>query len=325
MAIGSEPVEVGVAFMKDAVFSFELVELEKGIHFLPCGIPPFNSSKNRYFGQERHQIKESAKKASLNPGILEIYGYISTEMHSSIQRIGLLACSVFEKEIALHAAGATHIVQTRFLEIGLHDHPDTLRATLQAVIDEWDARNDIDAVALAYGLCGCGTAGLRPGRHKLVIPRAHDCITIFMGSKEVFAEKQRRCPTCYYYSPGWNRSRRVPGPDRIEAQRAELSKQFDPDDVEFLLETEREQWALHDTAVFLDLGTDDAAAEADYARRCADSLGWRFEHLHGDPALLRDLLWGRWDAERFQVIAPGERLGHSADAAILRAEAAGEG
>ena len=45
-----------------------------------------------------------------------------------------------------------------------------------------DARTDIEAIVLAYGLCGRGTAGLRPLRHKLVIPRAHDCITVFMGN-----------------------------------------------------------------------------------------------------------------------------------------------
>lgn len=243
-------------------------------------------------------------------------------MEMPLPRIGLLACSVFEREIALHAEGAAHIAEVRFFEIGLHDRPDNLRSQLQAALDALEARTDIEAVALAYGLCGCGTAGLQPRRHKLIIPRAHDCITVFLGSKERYAEQQRRCPTCYYYSPGWNRGRRVPGPEKLDAMRADLSKQFDPDDVEFFIESERELWAMYDTAAYLDLGTDDAEAEADYARRCAEWLGWRFERLRGDPALLRDLLWGRWDAERFQVVEPGARLSHSVDAAIMRSETA---
>lgn len=235
-------------------------------------------------------------------------------------RFALLACSVFEREIALHAANAGHIMETRFFEMGLHDQPDRLRAILQQQLEEVDTRNDIKAIVLAYGLCGRGTAGLHPLRHKLVIPRAHDCITVFMGSKEAYAEHQRRCPTCYYYTPGWNRERRVPGPDKLAATKAELAKKFDADDVEFLLETEREQWAQHNTVTYLDLGTDDAESEADYARRCADWLGWKFERQHGDAKLLRDLLWGNWDADRFQIIQPGEQLAHSADEKILRAE-----
>jgi len=245
-----------------------------------------------------------------------------TNMSSLIPGIALLACRVFESEIALHAAGASHIMETRFFDVGLHDRPDKLRETLQAALDDLDSREDIEAIVLAYGLCGCGTAGLQPRRHKLVIPRAHDCIAVFMGSKEAYAEQQRSCPSCYYYTPGWNRERRVPGPERLEALRAELSKQFDEDNVDFLLETEREQWASHDTAFFIDLGTDDAGAEAEYARRCADWLGWRFEWMRGDPLLLRDLLWKNWDANRFQIIEPGSRLGHSPDAAIMRAEPA---
>jgi hypothetical protein len=204
--------------------------------------------------------------------------------------------------------------------MGLHDRPDQLRATLQENLDAVEARTDIEAVVLVYGLCGRGTAGLRPLRHKLVIPRAHDCITVFMGSKEAYAEHQRHCPTCYYYTPGWNRGRRVPGPEKLEVMKAELLKKFDSDDVEFLIETEREQWALHNTATYLELGTADAKAEAEYARKCADWLGWKFEHLRGDPTLLHDLLWGNWDAERFQIIEPGMQLGHAPDETIIRAE-----
>ena len=234
-------------------------------------------------------------------------------------RIALLACSVFEREIALLTRDARHIAETRWFEMGLHDNPDRLRTTLQAELHSIENRDDIEAVVLAYGLCGRGTAGLQPRRHKLVITRAHDCITLFLGSKEKYAEHQRRCPTCYYYTPGWNRGGRVPGPEKLAVMKNELAKRFDADDVEFLVETEREQWAQHDTATYLNLGTDDAETEAAYARRCADWLGWKFEQINGDATLLHDLLWGNWDNARFQIIQPGQQLAHSADEIILAA------
>lgn len=235
-------------------------------------------------------------------------------------KIALLACSVFEREIALLARGADHIVETRFFEIGLHDRPDEMRRLLQENVAAMDAMTDISAVTLACGLCGRGTAGLQVLRHKLVIPRAHDCITVFMGSKERYAEHQRLCPGCYYYTPGWNRNRRVPGPDRLETLRIELAKRFEPDDVEFLIETERQQWAQHGNAAYLDLGTADAESEAAHARSCAEWLGWNFERLKGDPSLLRDLLWCNWDNHRFQIVEPGQKLGHAPDETVLRAE-----
>jgi hypothetical protein len=234
-------------------------------------------------------------------------------------RLALLACRVFEQEIAVHSAGAVHILETQFLDVGLHDRPDELRSKLQAQLVALAKRDDIEAVALAYGLCGLGTAGLRPVRHKLVIPRAHDCITIFMGAKETYAEHQRHCPSCFYYTPGWNREKRVPGPDRLVALKSDLGKTFEPDDVDFLIESEREQWAQHNTATYIDLGTADAEKEADYARRCAEWLGWKFEYIRGNPALLRDLLWGNWDDGRFQIIEPGKQLEHAPTGMIMRA------
>ena len=233
-------------------------------------------------------------------------------------RIALIACRVFEEEIALHGGGAPHIVETRYLEVGLHDHPDSLRKSIQSEIDRLDERTDLDAVVLVYALCGRGTSGLRSGRHKLVITRGHDCITVFMGSKEKFACQQSACPDSYYYTPGWMKANRTPGPERIESLRAEFTEKFDPDDVEFLLETEKANWAQHGRAVYLDLGTSGADEKAASAEKAATSLGWKFERIPGDPSMLRDLLEGRWDQCRFQIIPPGEVLDHSPDERIFR-------
>jgi len=239
---------------------------------------------------------------------------------NSSPRIGLIACRVFEDEITLHGGGSRQILETRYLEIGLHDHPDNLRKAVQAEIDAFDARDDIDAVVLAYALCGRGSAGLRAGRHRLVIPRGHDCMTVFMGTKEKFACQQAAAPDSYYYTPGWMKAGRCPGPGRLESLRAEFSEKFEPDDVEFLIESEKANWAQHGRAVYLDLGTPGADEKAAEAEAAANALGWKFEHIPGDPSLLQDLLSGRWDAERFQIIEPGGMLDHSTDEKIFRAQ-----
>ena len=234
--------------------------------------------------------------------------------------IALLICDVFEQELALVTVGATHIVEQRVFEIALHDRPEVMRGILQQAVSELDARDDISAIVLVYGLCGLGTVGLHARRHPLVIPRAHDCRAVFLGSKEEFARRQEACPGCYYYTPGWNQARREPGPDRMEFLKESLSQRFEPDDVEFLIESEQEIWRSYDTAAFIDLGTASAASEAEYTRSSANQLGWSFEHIQGDPGLLHDLIWGPWDDPRYQIVQPGQQLGHSPDAAIMRAE-----
>lgn len=235
-------------------------------------------------------------------------------------RIALLGCEVFLSELRMVAAGMSHIVVERLLEIGLHDRPPVMRGVLQEALDELDARDDIEAIVLAYGLCGCGTAGLRARRHPLVIPRAHDCITVFLGSKELYARRLAECPGCYHYTPGWNRARRVPGPDREELLRQDFSKNFDPEDVEFLLESERELWKHYHTATYIDPRTPDAPREADYTESCAQWLGWKFEHLQGDLTLLRDLLTGPWDDERFLVVPPGRGIAMSNDDRVMKVD-----
>jgi hypothetical protein len=87
------------------------------------------------------------------------------------------------------------------------------------------------------------------------------------------------------------------------------------------MEMQREQLAMHDTASFLELGTADAADEERYTRECAEWMGWKFEHLPSSPQLLKDLLWGRWDHQRFLILEPGNRIGQSADESVMRAEA----
>lgn len=230
--------------------------------------------------------------------------------------IGLIACAVFEPELAAHAAGADHIRKRQVLEIALHDRPTVMRAALQAALDAFDAVEGIEAVVLLYGLCGGGSAGLQAGRHPVVIPSAHDCISVFLGCPR---EHERQIAgRCYFYTEGWNRARRVPGPDRVRQIREELSARFDAEQVEYLLEMERGTWEHYRKATFIDTGTPRADAEADYTAACARDLGWDFERLPGNLSLFRDALWGRWDENRFVVVRPGQMLAQAPDHRILK-------
>lgn len=97
----------------------------------------------------------------------------------------LIACEVLFREICYCAAGCSNIVDITFMEKGLHDvGAKKMSEKLQAEIDRVDAEK-YDAILLCYGLCNNGISGLRSPL-PLVIPRAHDCITLLMGSKEKY-------------------------------------------------------------------------------------------------------------------------------------------
>ncbi len=231
---------------------------------------------------------------------------------------GLLACDVFADELVALGGESPPWRALTFLEMGLHDHPDQLRQQVQSSIAELEATPGISRIVLAYGLCGNGLLGVRAGRVPLVIPRAHDCIAMLLGSAARRQALMRDVPGGYFYSPGWIRGGRVPGPER-DAYLRDLFQERYPDDpelVEDLLEADRDTFSHYHTALYVDVTQDDGARNK--CQQCARSLSWSFRMLEGDPAWLRDLIWGQWDAERFLTVPPGASIALDGEALIAR-------
>lgn len=226
-------------------------------------------------------------------------------------RLALIACQVLETEIAALTEGeSARFVHREYFEIGLHDQPTVLRARLAEAIERAEAEPAVDAVVLVYGLCGMALVELGPRRCPLVVPRAHDCLTLFLGSKERYADCMRAEPGTYWYTPGWCRGGRVPGPEREAQLRSEYTAKYGAETAEALLEMEREAFGQHACAGYVDFGLPGDAEYRRYAEACAGTRGWRFAAHRGDPQLLRELLQGGWDADRFLVVQPGERIAY---------------
>jgi len=236
-------------------------------------------------------------------------------------RIAVVACGVLEDEVEHLARKLPHVARIVYLPQLLHDEPSRLRSELQSAVDACEADPRVDVIVLAYGLCSRGVEKLRHARCPIVIARAHDCVTLFLGSKERYAEYVARHPGTYWYSPGWIRAVAVPGPDRDARLRRKYAEKFDPDDVEYLMEQERHWAANYNRAAFIGLGADagEKPEHADYAKHCAACLGWTFDHVQGDEKLMRDLFNGPWDDARFLVVPPGHGIQLTADDSVIKA------
>jgi len=233
--------------------------------------------------------------------------------------MAVVTCAVLETEITHFARGLGHIIHIEVLEQGLHNEPGRLREKLQAAIDRVEAQTDAGTIALGYGLCSRGSEGVRSRRCHLVISRAHDCITLLLGSKERYAEYVQQNPGTYWYSPGWNRHAIMPSQERYEKLRGEYVEKYGEDNADFLMESEQHWFKTYDNAAFVHLGCGDIEKELAYTQRCAEWLGWRCDHQCGDPGLLQALLAGPWDAERFLVLEPGQTFRLTADARVIEA------
>ena len=117
-------------------------------------------------------------------------------------RLKLIACKALFRELSYVSALSDNIIDITWMRQGYHNEPEVLHSLLQQEIDAVEAGSDphsyrirpedgrsgdFDAILLGYGLCSNATAGVCARHHRLVIPRAHDCITLFLGSKERYA------------------------------------------------------------------------------------------------------------------------------------------
>jgi len=232
-------------------------------------------------------------------------------------RVAIVTCAVIEQEIRHFAADLAHVVHIEVLEQGLHNEPHRLRTTVQDAIDRVEDRVDAEAIVLGYGLCSRGTEGVRTRRCRLVITRAHDCITLLLGCRQRYADYAVKHPGTYWYSPGWIQCHVAPGEARYHLLRQQYVEKYGEDNADYLMEQEQAWFAHYDTAAFVDLGVGNLDEGVRFTEQCARWLGWRFDHQCGNPELLRALLTGPWPDDRFVVLEPGRTFKMTADERII--------
>lgn len=236
----------------------------------------------------------------------------------------VVTCAVLELEFQEFSRGLSHVKHIEVLRQGLHNEPDKLRSELQGAIDRVE-RMDVEVIVLGYGLCSRGTEGVRTKRCLLVVPRAHDCITLLLGDKQRYANYVAEHPGTYWYSPGWNKHGGPPGKERYEKCYREYCEKYGPENAEFLMQTQQQWYTAYSRATYVDLGVGVTPEDVEFTRQCAAFLKWSFDHQHGDPKLLRDLLTGPWDETRFLVLRPGESLRMTADERVIETSPPGGG
>jgi hypothetical protein len=274
-------------------------------------------------------------------------------------RLLALTCEVLARSVYLCAARSPHVVDVHLNRRGLHDDPPNLRAILQGEIDAVgraaggaaggdraaggpaapDASDGAgapyDAIVLAYGLCGAAIAGLRAGSIPLVVPRAHDCITLFLGSRERYTAEFTGHPGTYWYvqdfversdDGGAFAGMGAVSDAAARATHEEYVAKYGEDNAAYLMEALGGWRSHYDRAAFVDMAIaepEGAATVEAQARDDAERRGWTFEKLAGELILVRRLVDGDWAPEDFLVLQPGERLAMSYDEAVIRAEPAG--
>ncbi|MBN2010390.1 DUF1638 domain-containing protein [candidate division KSB1 bacterium] len=220
----------------------------------------------------------------------------------------IIACHVLWREICFFSARMPHTFNFTFLQQGLHDTPEELRKELQQAVD--NVNNQCDYILVGYGLCSNGIVGIRAGNFPLVVMRGHDCITFFLGSMQRYRQLFDANPGIYWYTPGWIETGKtpMPGKERFDKLYQEFRDKFGEENADYLMEVEKQWIRDYHTAAYSDLGVGEREKYITYTKQCADYLNWEFQHVNGNPQLLKDFLRGNWDDERFLIVPPGHRI-----------------
>src|SRR5512136_2427621 len=113
-------------------------------------------------------------------------------------RLKLISCEIFYRELCASVARSKNQIDIEFLPKGLHDiGQDKMLPRIQAAVDAVDASR-YEGILLGFGLCNNGISGLVARSIPLIVPRAHDCITLFLGSKERYREYFDSNPATYF-------------------------------------------------------------------------------------------------------------------------------
>ena len=226
----------------------------------------------------------------------------------------LISCNVFKHEVEYVAARSPHTLEIEFLELGEHAHPRELRRKLQARIDALDG---VDAVLLAYGLCGTATEGVVARGVPLVLPRSHDCCGILLGSRKRFEELFSGMPSSPFGSIGFVEHGDYyfsDGEMLFGDGYAALVEQYGEDDARYIWE------AMHPKLdgklmpiSFIEIPEIPCAGAKACCRARADEEGREFRELDGDLRLLRMLVNGEWPEEEFLMLRPGEAVAQVGD------------
>jgi len=240
-----------------------------------------------------------------------------TSLSKTTQPYKLISCEIFLREMCLAVARSTNTVDVEFLPKGLHNIGcENMLQRLQEAVDRVDASR-YRAVLLGYALCSNGICGLTARSIPIIIPRAHDCITLFLGSRQRYLDYFHAHLGTYFLTTGWIERDSVSPelkPHSISHQMGmdlnyeELVTQYGEENAIYLYETLCDTLKNYSQVTFIEMGLEPNDSFEQHARQEAAQRSWTYEKITGDMSMIQRLVDGPWDEQEFLTLQPGQQV-----------------
>ena len=243
----------------------------------------------------------------------------------TVNRYIVITCAILHREICHCVAKSKNIVDIILQEKGLHDlQSEKMSGILQEVIDNIDCSR-YDALLLGYGLCNNGLVNLH-APIPMVLPRAHDCITLLMGTKESYDKYFAENPGTYFKSSGWLERNFSEREDSIAQQLGMyksyegLVEEFGEDNADYLQSILGNWMSNYKKLAFINNGIGNVEGNRMTSQAYAEEKNWEYEEVQGDNRLIEKLIDGDWDEQEFLVVPPGSKIVASHDGGVVKFE-----
>ncbi len=213
----------------------------------------------------------------------------------SQKAVKIIACaSVIEEMLPFLPA---HI-EYKEVEPGLHINADKLRNSIQAIID--DSSEEFENIVLGFGLCSMAAVGLKALRSRLIVPRVDDCIGLFLGSQESYKNQLEKEHGTYFLSKGWIEA----GVTLIEEFK-QVEERMGKEAADIIKDRMLKGYTR---LAFIDMGHIDQDGYRAFSKKAAGELGLRYDEIRGTDRLIKRMIFGPWDENKFIIKQPGEKI-----------------
>ncbi len=201
----------------------------------------------------------------------------------------VIACGSIKPELE-QLSGEAEGLSIRYMPQNLHRRPHKLKEVLQKAIDE--TPESVTHLVLGYGLCSNGIVGLKAPRQGLYIPKVHDCIAFYLGSREAYHAIFGKHPGTYHLTRSWIDNQTDP----LGLMENEYTRRVGRELAEETIRTEIKNYQY---ISYVDTPSAAGSSYRSRARENARFFDKKFIEYQGSDVFFQKILFGPYDNPDF--------------------------